>query len=244
MSNKILYISIDGKYDGPSPSVNSMVNFAMIGTTRYRDDQDESDDKHTKKEVFRYQCNILRDIHKVEEFWNPQSEAWSVIKKNVITPQQAMCDVANLLYPWREKGYEFKWMGYPIASDWMFFKSYYELYKPLHIQREKPFEPCINSLTGKLSNTLDCVCITSPDSSTNVSYKVPPDIGHEVICISTMFWIYCQQNRVKNEDKDKVFEKLQDGVVLDHNPLNDALAQENVFWNLMKLMKLSTELSD
>lgn len=65
-----------------------------------------------------------------------------------------------------------------------------------------------------------------------------PNIGFSASCISTAFWIYCQQNKLSKEQQKELWKELKGDEDVTHNPLDDARCQGKIMFKLMDKFKI------
>ncbi len=64
------------------------------------------------------------------------------------------------------------------------------------------------------------------------------NIGFSSRCISTLWWSYCKQNKLSDEQEKLVWDELKEGLPHTHNPIDDARSQGTAFINLCKRMDI------
>lgn len=61
-----------------------------------------------------------------------------------------------------------------------------------------------------------------------------PNIGFSCSCISTAYWLYCQQNGLSKQESKALWNELKGDEEVTHNPLDDARCQGKILLGLMK----------
>jgi hypothetical protein len=62
-------------------------------------------------------------------------------------------------------------------------------------------------------------------------------IGFKAHCISTLMWVYCEQNPDYG-DYDALMKELTEGLEMTHNPLDDARYQSKMAFNLCERLHM------
>lgn len=140
-----LFISFDVECDSGfgSPGTANMWEIGVVGMTR------------ESREVFAYESLIRRrsgisgdaDTHewlKKQGLWD-RYELCNENATTAPTPEQVCLELGTLFELWA-KSYKLVFVARPIAYDWLFFKTYFDMYAPKQYKSLLPFKGiCISS---------------------------------------------------------------------------------------------------
>lgn len=167
--NNTAYLSFDIETDGPSPMINSMLSIGIALMTSDGNFADTLSVNIKKRDDAKEDENTMK-------WWKTQLLAWERCHQNMLTPQEAMAQVAEFYFKW-SKEYKLIWIAAPICFDWMFLKCYYTVFAPKGSPDIGFKATCISTLRDY---SIKCKVITNKEFDNMVS-MLPKENEHVAV---------------------------------------------------------------
>lgn len=124
-----LMLSFDIEATGDSPSSGSMVMLGICAIHKgVTPEQDRFKWIHSEREWCIQEYN-RRDERCWNEFWLKQQAVWHHIQKHAQSAHQVAAEIHEYVSELK-KTYTIEWWADPAAYDWMWLKSFYDLFRP------------------------------------------------------------------------------------------------------------------
>lgn len=119
----MLYFSFDIEADGPSPSINSMLGFALVVM-----DQDGDVKGSFERNIFPLEDHTA-DPDTITWFTSPGNiDAYNYLKTNQVTAHEFVSDLVTFIGQFGDQPK--KWVAAPAAYDWQWLSYYYHAFYP------------------------------------------------------------------------------------------------------------------
>lgn len=118
-----VYLSFDIEADGPTPRINSMIQFGVVAVLA------------DGREIQSWCVNIKPEEGAVQDpatmtgFWATNPQAWMATQTNQVSSHRFQATLVGFLDKLSSDGYHIVWCAYPAAFDWQWLKDVYQAYK-------------------------------------------------------------------------------------------------------------------
>lgn len=120
-----IILSFDVETDGPCVLSNNMIAF---GVAAYAESGVLLDTLYSTIKPIE---GHAPDVDTMERFWNKHPEQWAETQQNQVTPAD-FCNALNVFLQallTQHPGASLLWVARPASFDWMWLKSYWEMFK-------------------------------------------------------------------------------------------------------------------
>lgn len=204
MMNSIVYAHFDMKADGPCVLNNNMISLGISFTDASGNEVD----------------NLLLDMDQINghkpnntfltNFWfkdDINTNEYKRIIKNSIPINIAIEQLAQKIAEHYKGNKKIIWVYGSAACNWSWLKNYYENFKPHNIE-------------------------IKTDQCTTIGKT--PEIGDNALCLSSMFWMYCNTRGLPKKQCDQKWNQLTGDINLVNNTLDNARVRAKVFHRLIE----------
>jgi hypothetical protein len=124
------FCSFDVETDGTNPLQHSMLS---IGIALFSQSDGLVDTFYMTLEPQKDEQGVpfKHDSRTMRNFWDKHPNQWKEVQTNAQPPAVIMGHLSRWLSK-HQRSYTIKWVARPANCDWMWLKSYYEKYGPLH----------------------------------------------------------------------------------------------------------------